>query len=569
MTAGLNLSKRGGFALIRDGKLEFSHDIHRSAAGDVDLAEIPRILARYSIDVAEIDEWAIDGWDGAKAGQLRVRAGGSAVTVDLAPYLETEWTPNPGEPAHLGELDLGGRPTTYASYAKVAGMVAAAYCTSPFAVRQEPAVVLVWDAGSFPRLYHVDSTGQVEPGGALLALIGDVYALAYARFGPNRGRDVADQEDTAAVDAVITRATLGTARDELTAVFREAFHTRFEADTPVAREYRETITGCGTSAEPSHTYTHEYLALAHAHMTRLGAQNDDVIASLYRVTEELLLDRLDHALRDRYRGEQVNLCFTGSCALDVTLNSTLRRQSAVKELYVPPFPDASGSAIGVAAAHLGRQGGLRALDWSPRLGPELARHPHMPPDWSISPCRPEELARLIHVTGRPAVVLYGRAQLGPRPLGARCVLAPAVDPAVRDHLNQVTGHDQHRPLTPICLAEHVAEVFEPSGPDPYSQFEHRVRAEWVDRIPAAAHPDGTTRMLTITREDNPVLRAILREYRGWSGVPVLAMTGAGARGSGFFQDTLSALTWGEIDLVWSEGVLYRRVRRPLTEAGRG
>ena len=53
-----------------------------------------------------------------------------------------------------------------------------------------------------------------------------------------------------------------------------------------------------------------------------------------------------------------------------------------------------------------------------------------------------------------------------------------------------------------------------------------------------------------------VLRAVLQAYRGASGIPVLCNTSANFNGSGFFPDVASAMSWGRVPAVWSEGVLY-------------
>lgn len=246
----------------------------------------------------------------------------------------------------------------------------------------------------------------------------------------------------------------------------------------------------------------------------------------------------------------VNLCFTGERALDPELTSSLRADPMVRELWVPPFADGSGSAIGAAVRHLGRDSGLRELSWNLRRGQELPRDPHVPDGWSLSPCRPEELARLLHRTGRPAVVLTGRAKLGPKPLGSRSVIAPAVTAEMR---NLLTGI--RLPVAALCLADQAAEIFDPGFPDPYMTFQHRLRPEWEPRIPAIT-PVGMVQ--TVSAEDDPTLVTIVREYAKWSGIPVLCHTHAD---DGAFTDATSAMRWGEIGVVWSDGVLYRNIRR--------
>jgi predicted NodU family carbamoyl transferase len=273
----------------------------------------------------------------------------------------------------------------------------------------------------------------------------------------------------------------------------------------------------------------------------------------------LLVARIAQAIRARFADAPVNLCFAGGRALQPAWNSGLRAHPAVRALWVPPFADCSGNAIGAAALHLGRRHGRLALDWSARLGPEVARHPHPPAGWTVSPCRPEELARMLHRTGRPAVVLSGRAKVGRRALGARSILAPAVDPGMKVRLNRLRRREPDRPIAALCLAEQAPDVFDPGIPDPFMLYEHAVRPEWMDRIPAIAQRAGEkARLQTVSADDDPTLATILAEYRKWSGSPVLCHTSAGPTSHALFADALSALRWGAVDTVWSDGILFRK-----------
>lgn len=93
------------------------------------------------------------------------------------------------------------------------------------------------------------------------------------------------------------------------------------------------------------------------------------------------------------------------------------------------------------------------------------------------------------------------------------------------------------------------------------RFDHVVRPDWRDRVPAVLHLDDTARLQTVGADDDPVLRAILLAYYQLSDIPVLCNTSANLNGSGFFPDVASAMAWGQLDLVWSEGTLYRRQSR--------
>jgi predicted NodU family carbamoyl transferase len=275
----------------------------------------------------------------------------------------------------------------------------------------------------------------------------------------------------------------------------------------------------------------------------------------------LLVAQIAQAIRARFADAPVNLCFAGDRALHPAWNSGLRAHPAVRALWVPPFPDCSGNAIGAAALHLGRRHGLLALDWTARLGPEVARHPHPPAGWTVSPCRAEELARLLHRTGRPAVVLSGRAKVGRRALGARSILAPAVDPGMRVRLNRLRRREPDRSIAALCHAEQAPDVFDPGTADPFMLYEHAVRPEWMDRIPAIAQRAGEkARLQTVSADDDRTLATILREYCKWSGIPVLCHTSAGPTGHAPFADLVSALRSGVVDTVWSDGILFRNGR---------
>jgi carbamoyltransferase len=126
---------------------------------------------------------------------------------------------------------------------------------------------------------------------------------------------------------------------------------------------------------------------------------------------------------------------------------------------------------------------------------------------------------------------------------------------MKDYLNRVKKRESYRPVAPICLEEAAPSIFDPGTPDPYMLFDHYVRPAWVDRIPAVLHLDGTARLQTIGAGE-AVLRAVLQAYRGASGIPVLCNTSANFNGSGFFPDVASAMSWGRVPAVWSEGVLY-------------
>nr|BFE74546.1 hypothetical protein GCM10020092_078470 [Actinoplanes digitatis] len=207
-----------------------------------------------------------------------------------------------------------------------------------------------------------------------------------------------------------------------------------------------------------------------------------------------------------------------------------------------------------------------SVTWDAYQGPRPV--PAEPaPGWEREPCDPAGVARLLHERGQPVVVLDGRAELGPRALGNRSILALADDPKMKDRLNEMKGREPYRPVAPICLEASAPQIFDPGTPDPYMLFDHVVRDEWRTRIPAVVHLDGTARLQTVSPAQHPVVAEILTRYAEHTGVPVLCNTSANHQGRGFFPDVSSATRWGGADYVWSQSWLYRAPGAPELDGG--
>lgn len=566
IVCGLKLTHSGGAALIDDGELVFNletqkQENNRRYSTVTDLVQIPGMLAEFGYKPSDVSHWAIDGWDGRKTGAIPILNGNSPLEITVAPYRETEEANRLCSPAYVGEIPIGGESRAYHSYVHMASHFGAAYSSSPFATRGEETFVMVWDGGCFPRLYFVGQGGDIENGDEVFPLIGHSYAMAAQHFGPWKRKPpewskVVD--DLSVAGKLMAYIALGKPRDEIQQVIKETFHRHFEAPTPLVAEYRAHVTGCGSNGEPSHRYVHPYLDEIRVRVDQIGASDDDVLASMHEFLERLLVERLTAKIAQWKGDGPWNLAFAGGCALNIKWNAALRAHPMFREVWVPPYPDDSGSAIGTACAGLADVSGLRAVPWHMRLGPELRDAAHVPDGWIAKPCRPEELARILHQTGKAAVFLHGRAELGPRALGGRSIIGPATDHAMKDFLNRAKKREHYRPVAPICLAEYAPDIFDPGTPDPYMLFEHRVREQWLDRIPAVVHLDGSARLQTVSSNDDPVLATVLLEYHKWSGVPVLCNTSANFHGCGFFPDVASAMAWGQVDLVWSEGTLFRK-----------
>ncbi|MEZ2143366.1 nodulation protein NodU [Bradyrhizobium sp. DN5] len=556
---GIKLTHDGAIAVVEDGRLVFCTEQEKRGNSpryqSVDnLDAVVLALAEHGLDPRDIDQFVIDGWDGEIESQFHVNSGAVPISLKGAPYVERHAEGLLDAVDGFG-LILGGKVFPYKSYPHVTGHVTSAYSTSPFATAGKPAFCLVWDGCIFPRLYYVEPR-RARLIGSLFPMIGHAYAAAGLHFGPYRQPNRSSW-DLGIAGKLMAYIALGSVDESIVSVFQELYEKRFAADTEQARRYRADI----NNAESSLAALHDFFEASALRLTAKRAE--DVLASFHVFLERLLVKEIAMVLlRHSSLPGARNLCVAGGCGLNIKWNSALRATGLFDDVWVPPFPNDSGSAIGAACGAMAAQNGFGPLEWSVYSGPAL-QDSELPSDWEAAPCSLRELAAIL-ADNKPIVFLSGRAELGPRALGGRSILAAPSSPAMKDHLNDIKRREHFRPVAPICLEDRAPEIFSPGTPDPYMLFDHQTRAEWRDKIPAVIHLDGSARLQTISRNSPHQIAALLVEFEQLTGIPLLCNTSANLHGRGFFPDAAAACQWGRVEHVWCDGVLWTKtaVKKP-------
>jgi carbamoyltransferase len=273
------------------------------------------------------------------------------------------------------------------------------------------------------------------------------------------------------------------------------------------------------------------------------AEHADLAASVQVRLQEVLLE-LATWLHGRTGDRELTMA--GGVALNCVANSYLAERGPFERIWVQPAAGDAGTALG-AALHLANALGDRVAPMpTAALGrgwtdAELAawlttaKVPHE---------RPADLAAAVaEVLADDGVVAWfqGRSEYGPRALGHRSLLANATRAANLERLNDVKGREQFRPVAPMVLAERAAELFEGPLPSPYMLFTHRVRPAWRGRIPAVVHVDGSARIQTVDRSDEPLVARMLDAVERRTGVPVVVNTSLNTAGRPMVDDPRDAL----------------------------
>jgi carbamoyltransferase len=270
----------------------------------------------------------------------------------------------------------------------------------------------------------------------------------------------------------------------------------------------------------------------------------DLACTVQRRLEEVLLDlaRWLHA-----RTGDRDLVMAGGVALNCVANSRIWREGPFERVWVQPAAGDAGTALGAAmhVAHaLGDEVapmGTAALGrgWD---GDALAARLRTA---GVAFEEPDDVADAVaEALAANQVVAWfqGRSEYGPRALGHRSLLADPRHPANLEKLNDIKGREQFRPVAPMVLAERAREIFDGGPiPSPYMLFTHGVRPGWAERIPAVVHVDGTARIQTVDRAQEPLVARMLERFEARTGVPVVVNTSLNTAGRPMVDDPRDAL----------------------------
>ena len=565
LTCGIKLTHDGSVSLFNDKKLIFCVEIeklnnNKRYSNIKDLSLIEDILGSFGYKINEVDQWIIDGWDGIKNCVLEVLNYKIPSRITVAPYHEgNNSVSSLTKDKVQGYTYIGRQKIEYTSYTHVLGHIFSAYSTSPFLKKKEDSAVLVWDGGMFARIYYINAKNfKIYSFGPCVNIIGHFYATAGHYFGPfkkNYKSKIAD--DLSVAGKIMAYIALGEKNTKILHIIRKLYDTSFEKND-FSKKYFKEIGGWGTSVEASMDSLHTFFDKLRDSIVHLNCKEEDVLSSIHYFIQELLVEKVVNLLSKHISTKQVNLCIAGGCGLNIKWNSAFRDNNYFKNVWIPPFPNDSGSSIGAVATYLFFKKKVFSIDWSVFLGPIIKQPTKVEKGWYRSYKSAKDIAKILYESGEPILFLNSRAELGPRALGNRSIIAPATEKKTKDLLNKIKKREFYRPVAPICLEEHAKDIFTPGFRDPYMLFDHHVKKSWKDKIPAVIHLDNTARLQTVTSEDNKLLAEILYEYNELSGIPVLCNTSANFNGSGFFPDIESAMNWGQVNKIWCDGILYEK-----------
>jgi carbamoyltransferase len=300
-----------------------------------------------------------------------------------------------------------------------------------------------------------------------------------------------------------------------------------------------------------------------------GHPREIVAASVQKVLEDFITEAVRRLLK---KHDMRKLGLSGGVFANVKLNQRLAEELPVDEVFIYPAMSDQGLAAGGVLQHLLERDGLETwLKQRYRLD-----HLYLGRDYSqdIDPVLAGAGARLVSsdpvqasaalLNAGKVVAIYTKGmEYGPRALGARTIMGAPLKAEINQTLNERLDRSEFMPFAPVVRDVDATRIFKLPPQSLYAArfmtITCQVQEEWIGRIPAVVHVDGTARPQVIRRDDNPLYYDILSSYAELSGVPVLINTSFNVHEEPIINspaECLRALQEGRIDYVVSESAVW-------------
>lgn len=235
------------------------------------------------------------------------------------------------------------------------------------------------------------------------------------------------------------------------------------------------------------------------------------------------------------------LLIAGGCGLNCDWNTKWQESGLFTEIFVPPVPNDSGSAMGTAIDAQFHHTGNPKITWNVYSGLEFITTDLLNLDrYDV---REANAAMIADMLANDLILgwVSGKYEIGPRALGNRSILAAPFNETTRVRLNEIKQREQFRPIAPVCLEEEAATWFGCQHASPFMLYTYRAQ---TDALAAVTHVNGTARLQTVSAGSNQVLYELLSAFKARTGYGVLCNTSLNFKGRGFINqlDNLSAYT---------------------------
>jgi carbamoyltransferase len=253
-----------------------------------------------------------------------------------------------------------------------------------------------------------------------------------------------------------------------------------------------------------------------------------------------------------------NLILTGGVSLNIVANSYYRENlDSDINLYVDPLCGDEGNSIGMGQLYC-----YDHYNFLPTIEEEIYLCGNLPSyDFELETGEKVfenvEYSSVVDllIQGNIVSIFQGRSEAGPRALGNRSIL---FDPRVKDGkdiVNRVKRREPFRPFACSILLEESHKWFDMTHikESPHMMYSFKALPGVKDIIPSVIHVDNTSRIQTVTQEQNFYYYNLIKEFFVKTNVPVLFNTSFNLAGETIVEDihdALSTLRRSELEYLY-------------------
>ena len=268
------------------------------------------------------------------------------------------------------------------------------------------------------------------------------------------------------------------------------------------------------------------------------------------------------------------LFIEGGVALNCVNNSKVLAKSRFKDVHVGFAANDTGVAIGAAFFPFYDQKQFQNNTITPYLGPAFSNSDILTALQAKSDQiifreleESQLLEEVVEQLAHKKIIgwFQGKMEYGPRALGNRSILASPVFPDMKDIINaKVKYREPFRPFAGVTIESEADQYFEmgKKKTSPFMTFVFDAKPSVKDKVISALHVDGTSRLQTISEQQNPRLYRLLLAFSKKTGITCLINTSFNVQGEPIVcspTDAVNCFLNSGIDvLVLDRFVVYKK-----------
>ena len=292
-------------------------------------------------------------------------------------------------------------------------------------------------------------------------------------------------------------------------------------------------------------------------------EKENKISMIIKILQDwsiLLIDQIIDAAIQKYCiiPRDTNIALSGGYFLNCPTNTHIMQKYGFKRQLITPCVNDSGQAIGAGLLYFYKR--VKYINFQfvdCYLGNDCQSHtPEF--DYYIESVTNGFEHFVDDISKNPIIWFSGRAEIGPRALGHRSILA---DPRVltsKNKLNKIKQREWWRPVAPIIITSECSQWFEESFPSPYMLNNFKIRKKKRKYVPSILHLDDTCRVQTISDPESLLYKALILFFKS-TGVPILCNTSLNDKGEPIIDNLDQAINFAlrkKIEVIYFNGTRY-------------